>query len=293
MIVGARIGVVASSLRSVGSLLLDPYSGGVSLVLDPFRRLLASYTGPLCRIRRSSDSTETDIAYTGLNVINSAAAVSFAGAGSAFISKIYDQSAGANHLVQAISTAQPRIVNAGVFDGKAVFDGTASAMQSIGNSGTPGAISLFIKGVLRSFASTAVMAELTTNTGSVAGENGMAYYCSSSTNQTAVLESSGTTYGQSFFATGLTGPAVHAAICDKAQSTIALKSRLWINGAEQTPPLATSTSGLPSGLFSAAKWNVGARNNGASVFAQLDLYSLVIYETSKVTDVTAISAALA
>lgn len=49
----------------------------------------------------------------------------------------------------------------------------------------------------------------------------------------------------------------------------------------------------PSGSLSSLQWNIGARNNGASLPSALDLDSFVIYESNPSgTDVAAISAAL-
>jgi hypothetical protein len=97
------------------------------------RRLRTAYTGPLIRIRRSSDNTEQDIGYTGANVLNTDAIASFVGANSAYVKTIYDQTGNSRILTQTSNSLQPRIVNAGTLDtqnGKpcAVFNGTTHWM---------------------------------------------------------------------------------------------------------------------------------------------------------------------
>lgn len=93
-----------------------------------FRRLRTAYAGQCIRIRRSSDSTEQDIGFSG-NLLDTAAITSFVGSNSAFVVTLYDQSGNARNLTQATASAQPRIVNAGTLDTLnglpcCVFDGT-------------------------------------------------------------------------------------------------------------------------------------------------------------------------
>lgn len=93
------------------------------------RRLLSAYTGPLLRVRRSSDNTEQDISYDSAGDLDTAALLAFAGSGSAYIVTWYDQAGSARNVTQPTTGAQPRIVNAGALDvlntkPSIVFDGT-------------------------------------------------------------------------------------------------------------------------------------------------------------------------
>lgn len=99
------------------------------------RRTLTAYTGPLVRVRRSSDSTEQDIGYSATGTLDEAALTSFAGAGSAYVTTWYDQSGSARNLTQTTAAAQPRIVNAGTIDKinakpAMVFDGVDDLLSS-------------------------------------------------------------------------------------------------------------------------------------------------------------------
>jgi hypothetical protein len=119
------IAALAKDYRAGG--VLDPYTtslwsaGGIT-------RLLSSYSGSLIRVRRSSDNAEQDIGYAAGGALDTTALASFVGANSAFVTTLYDQTGNSRHWVQATSGLQPRIVNAGVYDGFARFDGADDTM---------------------------------------------------------------------------------------------------------------------------------------------------------------------
>lgn len=71
-------------------------------------RRVTSYTGPLVRIRRASDSVEQDFsAVSATGFVNTAAIDAFIGTSTGFISKWYDQGSGGLDLVQATAGSQP------------------------------------------------------------------------------------------------------------------------------------------------------------------------------------------
>lgn len=73
------------------------------------------YSGNCCRVQRSSDSTEIDIAFDPNGTVDTAAILTFVGAGTGYVSKLYDQAAsGAVDQVQATQALMPLIVQAGV-----------------------------------------------------------------------------------------------------------------------------------------------------------------------------------
>jgi hypothetical protein len=86
-----------------------------------------AYVGYAVKVRRSSDSTEQDIGFSG-TALDTAALTTFVGAGDGFVSKWYDQSGNNRHLDQATLASQPKLVSAGAVltsGGKpaVVFDG--------------------------------------------------------------------------------------------------------------------------------------------------------------------------
>lgn len=92
-------------------------AGAMDAVADSFaglfsfnERLLASYTGPLFRVRRASDNAEQDIGYVAAtNLRDTAALASFCSGTNGFVVTIYDQSGNGRHLTQATTTKQPKI----------------------------------------------------------------------------------------------------------------------------------------------------------------------------------------
>lgn len=105
------------------------------------RKLRTAYAGSALRVRRSSDSTEQDIGFSGTD-LDSASLISFCGAGDGFVKTWYDQSGNARDITQGTAANQPQIVSSGAListfsaKGSLSFDGsndllsTASAVSS-------------------------------------------------------------------------------------------------------------------------------------------------------------------
>lgn len=91
--------------------LLDEYGGAAAAY--SVRRLSSSYSGSLIEVRRSSDNTTQDIGYDSNGDLDTAALLSFVGAGDGFVRTWYDQSGNSNNAQQTTSSRQPQIVNSG------------------------------------------------------------------------------------------------------------------------------------------------------------------------------------
>lgn len=117
----------------------DPtIGGGFTGAMDAFafpwrayslRRLLSVYTGPLIRVRRSSDDTTQDIGFDITGHLDNTALLAFVGSGNGFVTRWYDQSGSGANLEQGTLASQPSIVTAGALntlDGlpAVTFDGT-------------------------------------------------------------------------------------------------------------------------------------------------------------------------
>ena len=76
------------------------------------RKINLNTSLPCLRIRRDSDSLETDIGYTAAGLVDTAAIAAFCGANSGFVRYWYDQF-GTNHASQPTALSQPRIYNSG------------------------------------------------------------------------------------------------------------------------------------------------------------------------------------
>jgi len=90
--------------------LLDTYPG--ASVAYSLRLLSSTYAGSAIRVRRSSDNTEQNIGFSS-GELDTAALLSFCGAGNGFVTTFYDQSGNAKNSVQTSAGSQPRIVLSG------------------------------------------------------------------------------------------------------------------------------------------------------------------------------------
>jgi len=79
------------------------------------RKLDATYLGSAIRVRRSSDNTEQDIGFVGMN-LDTTALTNFVGAGNGFVTRWYDQTGQLREFAQLTASLQPRIVSLGVID---------------------------------------------------------------------------------------------------------------------------------------------------------------------------------
>ncbi|WP_371346214.1 arabinofuranosidase catalytic domain-containing protein [Ancylobacter sp. IITR112] len=78
-------------------------------------RCYSSYTGPCVRVRRSTGG-EADFGFTARGALDEADLLAFIGSASAYVVTWYDQSGNGRHATQAVTAAQPRLVNAGALD---------------------------------------------------------------------------------------------------------------------------------------------------------------------------------
>lgn len=77
------------------------------------RKLRAAYAGSSVRVRRSSDNAETDIGFTVMGDLDTAALLTHVGAGDGFVTTFYDQSGNARNLTQTTAANQPQIASSG------------------------------------------------------------------------------------------------------------------------------------------------------------------------------------
>lgn len=275
------------SPRARGLRALDQYTTSLWECYG-LQRLLSSYNGPLIRVRRSSDNVEQDIPFGSDFQLDTSALLAFIGSNSAFVTKFYGQSGNARDLQQTgTTTKQPRIVNAGVYDGKAVFDASDDCMQTPNLPGTNTAMSYVMRGKIRAFPGSgyAVWLESTADAGLNAG---LALYYDQSIN--LIIDVTGPPSTQSFARFAATAKPNDDVTCttgNRATSVV----KYYQAGAQVTPN--SSSGGSNTGNYAASPLNVGARNNGATLPAQLDLNTLVVYtQELSAADVALISAAL-
>ena len=100
----------ATAIPSGASYLLDTYTGAAAAY--SLRRLSSAYTGPAIRVRRSSDNAEQDIGFDG-DDLDTAALLTFVGAGDGLVTTGYDQSGNGRNATQSTALKQPKIVESG------------------------------------------------------------------------------------------------------------------------------------------------------------------------------------
>lgn len=118
--------------QSFSGLDLADYSSDSPVLALSTRRINSGYTGPLIRLRRSTDSTEQDFG-SGLamgETVDYSAIDTFLGGGTAHVVKWYDQSGQGRDLQQQTASRQPTF-DSGATTGRAVrFSGASDCHLS-------------------------------------------------------------------------------------------------------------------------------------------------------------------
>jgi hypothetical protein len=116
---------INSNINTYYSIYTPQWSGNGTALLDLYpsasvayslRNLSSTYTGPLVRVRRSSDNTEQDIYGLFNGQLDTTSLTAFCGAGSGYVKTWYDQSGNAKHLTQNTTSLQPEIVRNSVIN---------------------------------------------------------------------------------------------------------------------------------------------------------------------------------
>lgn len=118
-----RYGIIHSVMVEVPT----PPMDGIADVWAAYgmRRLLSSYTGPLIRIRRDSDSAELDIPFDASGNLATATVTAFLSGANGFIVTWYDQGGNARNFGQTTAANQPSYnASAGFLTPGIEFNGT-------------------------------------------------------------------------------------------------------------------------------------------------------------------------
>lgn len=294
--------------RQRGVMLANPYRY-VRFPLDSYTtglwsacalvRLLTSWTGSLIRVRRSSDNSELDIGFVS-GALDTAALATFVGSDSAYVVKWYDQSGAGNDFANATTSTQPRIVNAGVYDAKIVFNVTGvTTMLVTANSGAATlSKSIFRKVNLRSPAATNISFEYG-NASAIGGGSGASQIQFNATSSSApsiyIAQNGGAGYSVSGFTLAENGTPMCVNFT-RGLSPGYLGINICRGSTNQIgQAIGTSTynggAGCGGGNFPSYPWRIGCRTDGYG--AQIDMWSCVIYDADKSADAVAINALLA
>lgn len=273
--------------KSVGK--LDAYTanlwmaGGVDLLIGgyPYSML----------VENTSDGRDTTIMMGPDGTLNSGQLLGHspsAGTVQAFL----DQGPSARHFLNGTSSGQPAIVASSAYLGWVQFDASNDTFGGAPNYSGVAAITVFMKGKLRTTSSVQFLIEHSNNYNS---NNSFAVYYDNAISRLVVGSHrvTGSQYAISEFNVTVTTEAVFCFRVDRAQTTGAAQCVLFLNGTKQTRSGSTGETGtVPSGNFDSAALSIASRN-AASLFASLNLKTLAIYNAAlSDADCTAISALL-
>lgn len=105
------IGDITNAQAQTDSFLIDESPATIAGYSN--RQLRADYTGPVIRVRRSSDNEEQDINFTTQGWIDTLALKTFVGNDDGYVSIWYNQVSGEPDLIQSTNSLQPMIVDKG------------------------------------------------------------------------------------------------------------------------------------------------------------------------------------
>lgn len=280
--------LLAGGVGSTGGA-LDSYSTNLWACYGITRqRSSAVYSGSAIRVRKSTGgdtTTEQDIGFVG-TALDTSALATFGGSETVVVTKLYDQSGNARDFAQATGSKQPRIVNAGTYDGFIRFDGTDDEFATTATSGTGTAMSVNGKMTARANTPTQVLYAL--GPGGATHALAEIYIASGITGYDSYTKN-GTGTASDRQKTGFTFP--HGPLCTGTihQMGGALSSdcaELW-----QTSQLGTTGAGIPTGNFTAETWRLGS--GGGTNYAVLNVYSWAIWEANQHSNMGAIQTAMA
>jgi hypothetical protein len=267
---GADITSIATLVKPAADLdALDSFTTSLWGVYG-LRRLRSTYAGSCLRVRRSSDNAEQDIGFSS-GLLDTASLLSFIGANSGFIVNWYDQSGAAKNIAQSTAANQPRIVNAGVYDGAIVFDGSNDYLITA-NSGTGSGFSTYIKALTTS--ATTVLVHLEHNS-AVTANASPDYRDAAGSLQSGIVEG-GSSKVFVRYQTVPTGQVL-ASVRDRTLSGSTNISK-YFSGGSALAGSSQANIALTSTANAAAPWSLGGRNGTLSFAGRVT--SLAIYETA-------------
>lgn len=268
-------GIIAGGMVSGGG--PNPYLDGLdtSPIQACSLKKLISTAAHAIRVRRSSDNAEQNIGFSGA-ALDTTAMLAFVGAGSGYVTTIYDQTGNGYHWSQATASKQPRIVNSGVYDGIAKWDGSDDGMAASAVALSQPQLAVFIDGILPSNAGTLIFLEASTNwnsnaysfivyTTTSAYEAGMNSASPGSPNQKVVR----------FGSLNMNSRKLLSLLYDRAM-TGNDEVKAFEGGVASSGSSVTGYAADQSGNFSTRSLYLGGRA-ASSLFSAPQIFSLVIY----------------
>lgn len=247
------------------------------------KKVISTATNAI-RVRRSSDNAEQDIGFTG-DALDTAALASFVGSDSAFVTTFYDQTSTGINFTQTTAANQPRIVNAGTFDGALIFDGFNDTMAAASVTFGATYAAAYMKAKQPNGA-LAIMLEASANYNSAVGS--FIWYMESSNHSVGI--NGGVPWRRDYSITSISALTtitlrLQMAVSDGTQS----QHRFRVGGTNIAPFNVQGTAASPPVNFTTQTIYLGSRG-GSSFFAPIEVETLAIYAADTDAQVSAIEA---
>lgn len=277
-------GILAQWRRSAGVVAYLDALGPAPRVAYSLRKVISTAVLAI-RVRRSSDNAELDIGFTGTS-LDTAALAAFVGAGSAFVTTFYDQTATGINLVQTSAASQPRVVNTGVFDGAAIFDGSNDWMSAAAVPYGTGYAAAYTKAAIPNSFTPGIILESSPNYNNEAGT--FVWYMENNLHSLGVRVSAAYRRDYSIASATTLRNITNRYQMAVSDATVA-QHRFRSAGANISQFGFQGTAAAPGSTFTTQTLYLGCRA-GATLFAPVQIHTLVIYAVDTDAEVAAIEA---
>ena len=248
---------------------------GMTLGYDMVKKLRSAYTGKWVKIRRSSDNTTKDIGFLG-NYPDIAAALAFVGGSNGLLDTVYNQGTegSSGDLIQPNTSRQATLISAGVLKtingAAALYFNGANGYQTRSNIDVSVNFSL-VAGIQESNATNSFLVEQGPNLNS---NNGFFIYGQGNHPISTRFASGPIVFPTNVFNWVGTNPISVAMTSATAGNLSYYRNNSVVFGS-----VAQSASGATNTL----PLNVGARNNGASLFFTGFMKNLMVFGATTLT----------
>lgn len=238
------------------------------------KKLISTATTAV-RVRRSNDDTEQDIGFDG-DALDTMSLAAFVGSNSGYVTKLYDQTGNGEHAEQTTSAKQPRLVNAGVFDGKLMFDGSNDCLVISNLSAGAPQLGFFARMQIPPPTGSDILFEQSANYNS--SSQSMAVYTNETTGKLVMASLNsvgGSNYREQSFPITFNSMLYYTVLFNRALTGVG-EEITYQSGSSLTGSSISSTE--QTGVFNTYDLHIAARG-GSSLFMALQLSRLAIYNT--------------
>lgn len=258
-----------------------------------FSRKLRSGATNAFRVRRSSDSTEQDIGFSG-DVVDETSLATFCSGTDCFVTTMYGQSATARNLTQTTTTAQPKIVTLGTLEkvnGKlvAVFDGVDDFLERADTCGITSTIICCMFAVFK-------INNLPTGDRNVACM-GRSYSSTSGTRTSGAIRLGHAQTGNNWQTRFNNGLADSGIVSTTNQTILGTQKQpslthdtavIWHNGSDTTESYTNGTNTSSNWGTNATLLGRGYTGSSITLYLDVSVHEFIVYNESHTSDFSSI-----